>query len=119
MNPTIEGVLIKAGGIAEVVEFPADEFLPRCQVLIGATTVDCFSISRDIDVWVDDDGMYADREVNTSLMMLVIAISKKSLKQPLYGDALMVGFNKEGDSISLSQDQIELILTLHKMAQTL
>lgn len=111
---TIEGVLIRTNGVAEVVEFPSDDFLVNCYELLNCTRVDCFSATDSIDIWIDDDGMYDDQEINTWLMRLTVALAHKPLRQPLYGNGLLVGFNELGETISLTQEQIQSALALHR-----
>ncbi|ODA89388.1 hypothetical protein ATY41_05595 [Leifsonia xyli subsp. xyli] len=69
---------------------------------IGADLYGFISLPEDIDVWVDDEGLYRGAPVNVELTRM---IDKHRPTTPIHGNGLILGVNQDGDVVSLTLDQ--------------
>lgn len=68
--------------------------------IIDCETFDCVELDFNgtkVDAWVDDNGMYSDKSIF------------KICGKPLAGNILLTGHDDEGNTTSLSDDQIKAI----------
>jgi hypothetical protein len=83
---------------------------------IGCALYDCISLPENIDVWVDDEGMYRS-EVNHELTGIV------RMHQPdwdaVFGRGLILGVDPAtGDTLSLSLDQMASVVAWWRTVTT-
>lgn len=74
--------------------------------LIGCDIMDVVMVANDIDMFVDDEGLLVSgNQVNE------ISFADNSLKENLYlaGNVLMLSHDDEGNSISLTEEQLRYI----------
>ncbi|MFJ3395299.1 DUF3846 domain-containing protein [Leifsonia aquatica] len=75
--------------------------------LIGCARFECVSLPENIDVWIDEEGMYRS-EVNDELTALV---RRHQPTTPIYGRGLVLGVNPDsGETVSLTLDQMASVV---------
>ena len=92
---------------------------------IGCETVDVIDIGHNIDMWVDDEGAFAeDIKVNWLATMLRTAhwaksggeIAVPSKYPPIFGRAVLLSHDIEGRTLDLSPEQVEYVKSLMDVA---
>ncbi|MEO7017039.1 MAG: DUF3846 domain-containing protein [Leifsonia sp.] len=107
----LTGVRIDLDGTIAAVKIEETTFGQRMAGMkehIGCAVFDVIRLPENIDVWVDDEGMYRS-EVNSELTGIV------RLHQPdwdtVFGRGLILGVNPAtGDTVSLSLDQMASVV---------
>lgn len=109
MSNSMQGYLIRPDNTGEPVGIPRT--LRAMYEVIGCTTVDVVRLRSDLDMWVDDDGMYT-AEVNVPATMIVGKFA--SLTQSFYGTCLFLGgADDDGNTVGLSPRMLAIIAKLH------
>ena len=104
--------------------------LPILQRLVGEGTgadamVDVVRLAPDLDMWIDDEGMYrpsvdADGESHDPVVngpASIVAALLGFSHQPYYGNAVFTGgADDEGDTVGLRPEVLEKLTTLHRHA---
>ena len=83
--------------------------------LLGCRSVDVIRLTDSIDLWVDDEGMLvSEPKVNTVLMNITYAFGHGY--QPLFGSGLFLSTNEDGETVSLTPEQVVVVRNAHKQA---
>jgi len=114
----LSGVRIDGDGsfVAAWVDDTTDSLRQRgMRELIGCARYDVISLPENIDVWVDDEGMYRS-EVNDELTAIV---ARHQPITPIYGRGLILGVNPDtGDTLSLTLDQMATVVAWWRTVTT-
>ena len=72
---------------------------------VGCETIDMASLTEDIDIWVDDNGLFQPGNIVLKYKL------KSKPENPLYlaGNALFLSSNEKGESIGLNAKQLKWI----------
>ena len=106
-----QAVLVNTDGTAETVTWTPTSDMPNYkhfQKFVGGM-VDVVSIARDMDAWVNDEGMILGLEPNLSATFLLAYLSGRKLRQPLFGPVVFTGGpDPEGETQPLTDEAVEL-----------
>ena len=99
------GILITGSQLQQVI-VPAHETWKAIQACLGGHTFDVVGCRDGIDLYVDDEGM-----INGSPFNLPLTIIAHTLGSPaaLFGDALALSCDKEGNTRALTDEQVQAI----------
>lgn len=78
--------------------------LKEQQEFVGGNT-DCISWPLNIDLWVNDEFLFNASDETLSLAI----VQKDSSVQQIYGNIFFASVNEEGDTVSLSEEQLRYI----------
>jgi len=79
--------------------------------------VDCVALTRRLDMWIDDEGIYT-QPVNP--VATALAVHHGFDFQPYHGPVLLCGVGPGGESVDLNTDQIRgLLIQLLDVAEVL
>lgn len=94
--------------VAEAIEVEEKVGLQTMYDNIGCDTVDVVRLPNNIDVWVDDEGLLKSGNV---VMDYLVKENKESeeFSLQLAGNALLLSYDNEGNSLGLSDEQIKWI----------
>lgn len=113
MTNTVTAVRLDVKGHAEVVTLPATEGRDVGAALRAAlecSTFDVVRLAPGLDMWIDDDGLcVADPAINR--VATRIARSYGLRWQPYAGTAVFTSNDGEGETQSLSENQIAALVT--------
>jgi hypothetical protein len=103
---TIRGIRIPALSRAHAIKLPAEDSWVAIQQALGGRNFDVVGCCNGIDLFVDDEGA-----VNGSAFNLPVTILAHILGHPaaLFGDAVALSSDDEGDIHGLSDEQFALI----------
>src|SRR5215475_4686667 len=94
-------VLDPNGGIREI-DLSEGDSLPAMYAAIGCHTVDVVRLTTQLDMWIDDDGLYTQPP---NRVAAALARSYGRTSQAYHGPAVVAGVNGQGDTINLTEDQ--------------
>jgi hypothetical protein len=101
------GIRVSVDGSIQDVRIPATEGAPDFMGITKAVGCDVFdrvALPGDIDVFVDDEGLYR-AEYNPVLSEMVREKLGAPLGYRLHGTGVFLGSNDEGDTLSLTPSQ--------------
>lgn len=81
---------------------------------IGCAFYDVIGLPENIDVWVDDEGLYR-QPLNPELSALV---SLHRPYAPVHGNALILGHDGNGETVSLTLDQMASVVAWWRTVTT-
>ena len=89
----------------EVYSIEIDKGLKGLYTAIGCTCVDRIVLDDRNDLWLDDEGLLKNPQPDK--------FSVKGYVRPLAGNALICGYNRDGETISttLKPEQIQPLIT--------
>jgi hypothetical protein len=61
--------------------------------------IECISLPKGIDLWVNEEGLLNDSKLN------MVLIWENNGKQPIFGAAFLAGVDDEGEMLPLSDEQ--------------
>lgn len=103
----LTGIRVNVDGTLEDVRIESTNQVPEFVALantIGCDVFDRVALPDDIDVFVDDEGLY--RAVhNEVLSEMVRHLTGAPLGYRLHGAGVFLGMNDEGDTLSLTTTQ--------------
>ena len=102
---TIHGILVTPGEARDHT-IETDDTVTAIQQTVGC---DCFTVvglEHGIDAFVDDEGLLNGSELNLPLTVLVHRLGVRSV---LVGNGFLAGMNRDGDTISLTEEQRQRI----------
>lgn len=100
-------ILIRTDGTVDNVELSSEGgALNTMYESIGCRSVDVVRLTGQIDMWVDDEGMYTQ-----SLNPLATLLARRygRVHQGYFGPALIAGFTADGETVNLTDDQANAI----------
>lgn len=101
------GIRVSVDGSIQDVRIPATEGAPDFMGITKAVGCDVFdrvALPGDIDVFVDDEGLYR-AEYNPVLSEMVRVSIGAPLGYRLHGTGVFLGMNDEGDTLALTLSQ--------------
>ncbi|MEU0311661.1 DUF3846 domain-containing protein [Streptomyces cyaneofuscatus] len=108
---------IQADGRFELIDWPqpGGGTLNTLLAAIGCRAVDAVTISTDLTMWVDDEGIVTGLPVNGGATALYAA--HKPPHQTYHGTVVITGgVDSEGDTLPLTTDQITALIEFHCFA---
>ncbi|MDX2922344.1 DUF3846 domain-containing protein [Streptomyces sp. NE06-03C] len=109
---------IQTDGRFELIDWPqpGSGTLNTLLAAIGCRAVDAVTISADLTMWVDDEGIVTGLPVNRGATALYAA--HRPPHQAYHGTVVITGgANRDGDTLPLTTDQIATLLVLHLTAE--
>jgi len=118
---SITGLLVGTDGTLSAVDVAhADgSHLASMYAHIGCRTVDVVSTDSPagpIDVWVDDEGAITSPQ-NVVMSAIVSALTRRSAL--IFGKALLLTSNSEGETLALTAEQRQLLTEVHRIILTI
>lgn len=92
----------KVGCPTEVREFDKLE-LADMQNMVGGL-IECFHVGNGVDMWLNDEGKLLPLPIN-----LAIGSQDKEILDTIHGDVFFASGNGEGDTVGLSEEQINWV----------
>lgn len=86
---------------------PGGDHLALMRRHLDCRLVDCVSLTDRMDMWIDDEGLQA-RPVNPAAT--VLARRYGLMWQHYHGPVLVCGVNARGDSVDLTNEQVDGLL---------
>lgn len=84
--------------------------------LLGTRTVDVLRLPHNIDLWVDDEALVKGNPSINVPLALTFALMVGADDMPvLCGAGLFLTFNDEGESISLTEEQKQVVREHHAL----
>lgn len=111
-NATLTLLKITPAGEIEVLSAMAGHFLDAAYEAIDCRSVDVVQVSDTLDVWLDDEGLFAESPQVNYPVMVVVAAMGAPLVQPLVGTAVLARHDGMGNTVSLLPEQITAIRDL-------
>jgi hypothetical protein len=112
-NSPFQAVVLNVDGTTEVVHWTPTSDRPtyrHIQTYVGGLT-DVVELARDMDVWVNDDGLNLGLEPNLHATVLASYIASKHPIQPLVGPVVFTGgSDANGDTVPLSDEATDLLV---------
>ncbi|MFD3814339.1 DUF3846 domain-containing protein [Streptomyces rubiginosohelvolus] len=107
---------IQADGRFELIDWPQPGgTLNTLLAAIGCRTVDAVTVSTDLTMWVDDEGIVTGLPVNGGATALYAA--HKPPHQTYHGTVVITGgADSNGDTLPLTTDQITALIEFHCFA---
>lgn len=104
-------LILRPDRTATVITWPTTGTLATLHLAIHCQTVDVVSLSPDLSMWVDDEGMINGAEVNA--LATLLARLAGFTHQPYFGTAVITGgADTEGDTTGLTDDQAAALLQI-------
>ncbi|MFB7032194.1 MULTISPECIES: DUF3846 domain-containing protein [unclassified Streptomyces] len=111
-NTTAYALLVRPDGFIELMAWPADDktTLQTLYTAIGCRAVDVVDITPDLSMWIDDEGLLADKP-QENIPASLIYNHYGTPPQPYFGSAVFTGgTDKNGDTLGLTESAaLELI----------
>lgn len=100
---TVKGILIKPEQTVVTIQQVSNEELPleKMYELLDCSTVDVVSIDNEIDIWVDDEGLFKQGN------MVMEYRFGNDAKIRLTGNVLFLSSNDKGETIGLNGKQLD------------
>lgn len=101
------GIRVSVDGSIQDVQIPTTDGVPELAGItkaIGCDLFDRVALPEDIDVFVDDEGLYR-QEPNPVLSEIVREKLGAPIGYRLHGTGLFLGMNDEGDTLALTPSQ--------------
>ena len=95
----VKGIVIKDNGLIEIKE--VEDKLHNYQEIVDGL-IDYVSVDNGVDMIIDDEGKLKNKPVNAIATLLL-----NWNEDFIVGDVFIVGVNKEGETISLTDKQIQ------------
>lgn len=95
----VRGLYIKSNGLVLIKE--VEDKLHNYQDLVDGL-IDYISIDEGVDMIIDDEGKLKEKQINTIATLLL-----NWNEDYIVGDVFIVGVNEEGETISLTDRQIQ------------
>ncbi len=92
----------KVGMPAEVRELETIT-LDDMQNMVGGL-IECFHVGNGVDMWLNDEGKLLPLPIN-----LAIGSQDKEILDTIHGDVFFASGNDEGDTVGLSDEQIDWV----------
>ncbi|MFI9019503.1 DUF3846 domain-containing protein [Streptomyces griseus] len=108
---------LEADGRFELIDWPRPGHgtLNTLLAAIGCRAVDAVTISDDLTMWLDGEGLINGSPVNTGATALYAAHQEPH--QPYHGTAVITGgTDRHGSTLPLTLDQLSVLLVLHLTA---
>jgi hypothetical protein len=105
MTTTINALRVDTDGTPKAILIDKDKFLDDMYRELECRLVECVSIAQGLDMWVDEEFLYADKQINN--------VASHLSQRPIMGSVVFLGIdNVEGESISLDKVVAERLLLL-------
>jgi len=101
-------VLHPDGTITEISFKAGGDHLALMREHIGCSLVDCVALTSRIDMWIDEEGLYA-QPVN--LPATAFAAHHGFTWQSYHGPVILCSVDGEGDTVDLTAGQLRALLT--------
>lgn len=96
----IRVLMMPVGSPPEAREIQAD--LAGMRKAIGGGFIECLRITKDIDLWFDDEGRLKQLPFN-----FMIGRPGEEGVHEIFGPAFLAGIDDEGETVSLTDDQLQ------------
>jgi hypothetical protein len=100
----VTGLRITVDGSVQKVEMPKNAILTGLYAAIGCDAVDVVRLADQLDMWIDDDGLY-NAQVNPLATKLAHHFQHDipaRYRQPYFGTAVFLGIDQDtGDTLSM------------------
>jgi hypothetical protein len=114
------GIRIDTDGGVQAVVFDGTTSEARAAAIreqVGCRYFDVVRLTQNIDVWVDDEGLY-NSVANPELSRIVRAVGPG--QQVIYGAGFFLGVDPDtGDTLSLTPTQVATVITWWRNATTI
>lgn len=105
MDKTVKGILVGFND-ATVMDVKAESDwtvgIDEMYRLVNCDTLDVVRLTDEIDMWVDDEGL-----MKSDNFLQTFVYEGRKLHQPYAGNVLILAHNDEGDTIGLTDAQVE------------
>ncbi|MBB3040106.1 DUF3846 domain-containing protein [Hoyosella altamirensis] len=107
----MHALLITTDGTAEVINLTekGSKLATLQHYCASGGNVDVVRLTSQLDMWVDDEGMYTS-DINTTATRVAQRFGR--CHQPYFGPVMLTGFTDNGDTTGLSIDQVRHLLDL-------
>jgi hypothetical protein len=96
-------------GEFEKLDLPTKGTLHEMYRALGCSCVDVVSLTANLDMWIDDEGLLTGRPLNPAATALARHYGYTS--QPYVGPVLLCGVDDDGNSVNLQHAQAVALLT--------
>lgn len=76
---------------------------------IGCTCVDLVRLDADLDMWLDDEGMYVNDGENVNLLATALNLAMGNGHPALWGTMVIARHDQMGDTTSLTDEDIKML----------
>lgn len=102
-------IVLRPNGDIEEINLPEEGSRFMMYKAIGCERVDVVRLTDRLDMWVDDEFLYNQKEINEPATAL--ARSFGLTHQPYMGPVVICSWDEHGNSIDLTRDQALALLT--------
>jgi hypothetical protein len=100
----VTGLRITVDGSVQKVEMPTNAILAGLYAAIGCTAVDVVRLTDQLDMWIDDEGLY-NSQANPLATTLAHHFQRDippRYRQPYFGTAMFLGIDQAtGETLSM------------------
>lgn len=105
-NTPIKGILISAGNAYDITLHSEDRVKAIAEA-VGCEVFTVVGLAEGIDLFVDDEGLINGSPLN---MALTVLTHKLGNNEVLFGNGLVVSVDDEGETVSLTERQREVVV---------
>ncbi|QNP67954.1 DUF3846 domain-containing protein [Streptomyces genisteinicus] len=110
MSSTALALVLRPDRTATVISWPTTGTLATLHTAITCRNVEAVTLSPDLTMWVDEEGVPNGAEVNPSANLLALITG---YMQPYFGTAVITGGpDTNGDTKGLTDDNVAALLEL-------
>lgn len=109
-DSTAAALVVSVDGTITDLPLPAENGarLDALRKAIGCDLVDVVRLTTQLDMWVDDDGMFTQRP---NVVATLVARRFGMVWQNYHGTVVFAGFTRDGETVGLSRDHMYGLLT--------
>jgi hypothetical protein len=104
-----KAIRITVDGDWQAVDMPDGDTLHWLYEQIGCRCVDLVRLDGELDMWLDDEGMYVNDGENVNMLATALNLAMGNLHPALWGTMIITRHNGEGDTTSLTDDDIGML----------
>ncbi|WP_127469616.1 DUF3846 domain-containing protein [Streptomyces sp. B27] len=105
-------LILRTNGEFEIIDWPTNGHLEILYRAIECDHVDAVTISPNLTMWIDDDGLNTGAPINRAATILY-ALHKEPHQHYVGNVVITGGADHRGDTLALTKDEIAALVEFH------